>query len=108
MSYNLVIQVVKVKGSCPVYKIGDTFRLIDGFKLVAEKPLCMHSLSSLMPYYVALSRGISPVELGLAQEGKVAYIQCLDPCKYTGGGTVIFEIEYVNSGLKQNQMEVKH
>ena len=96
MSYNLVIQVMQIKGNCPVYKIGDAFRLIDGFKLVTEKLLCMHSLSSLMPYYVALSRGISPTKLGLAKKGKIAYIQCLDPCKYTGGGTVVFEIKREN------------
>ena len=93
MTHDLVIRVVEVKGLCPIYKVGDAFHLIDGFKLVAERPLCMHSLSSLMPYYVALSRGISPTELGLAQKGKVAYVQCLDPCEYTGSGTVIFEIK---------------
>ena len=53
----------------------------------------VHSLSSLMPYYVALSRGIEPVDLGLAKEGKIAYLQCLDPCEYTGGGTVVFAVE---------------
>ena len=74
-------------------KIGDTFRLINGFKLITEKPLCMHSLSSLMPYHVALSRGISPANLGLTKGGKVAYVQCLDPCEYTGVGTVVFEIK---------------
>lgn len=82
-----------IKVFCPVYKIGDTFHLINGFKLIAEKPLCMHSLSSLMPYYVALSQGISPTKLGLAREGEIAYVQRLDPCKYTGGSTVIFEIK---------------
>ncbi len=92
MVYDLVIQVVEIKGNCPVYKIGDTFYLINGFKLIAKKPLCMHSLSSLMPYYVALSQGILPTKLGLAQEDKAAYVQCLDPCKYTSGGTVVFEI----------------
>jgi len=34
-----------------------------------------------MPYYVALSKGINPVELGLAKGGKKAYVECLDPCK---------------------------
>ncbi len=31
--------------------------------------------------------------LGLTKEGNKAYLQCLDPCEITGGGTVIFEIE---------------
>ena len=50
----------------------------------------MHSLASLMPYYIALSRGISPESLGLSgpKEG-MAYLQCLDPCELTGGGTAI-------------------
>ena len=52
----------------------------------------MHSLASLMPYYVALSRGIDPVDFGLAKEEEVAYLQCLDPCEYTGGGTVVFAV----------------
>lgn len=49
-----------------------------------------------MPYYVALSRGVPPVELGLAKakegRGQVAYIQCRGPCELTGGGTVVFAI----------------
>jgi uncharacterized repeat protein (TIGR04076 family) len=46
-----------------------------------------------MPYYVALYRGIDPRKLGLSKDGKKAYVQCLDACNYTGGGTVIFEIK---------------
>ena len=60
MIYDIVIRVAEIKGHCSAYKVGDTFHLIDGFKLVAENSLCMQSLFSLMPYYVALSRGISP------------------------------------------------
>jgi len=89
---DLRVEVVEIKGHCPVYAVGDSFRILEGFKLVAEKSLCMHSLASLMPYYLALSRGVSPVELGLAREGNVAYVQCLDPCERTGGGTVVFAI----------------
>lgn len=62
-----------------------------GYKLRSEKSICMHSLASLMPYYVALSRGILPESIGLGKEGVVS-VQCLDPCEYTGGGTVILEI----------------
>lgn len=90
---DLLIEVVEIKGHCPVYSVGDSFRILDGFKLVAEKPLCMHSLASFMPYYVALSRGASPAELGLVREGDVAYVQCLDPCERTGGGTVVFAVK---------------
>lgn len=88
----LIIEVIEVKGHCPVYRIGDSFRIRDGFILVTERPLCMHSFASLMPYYVALSRGILPAELGLAREGERAYLQCLDPCEHTGGRTVVFAV----------------
>lgn len=87
----IIIKVKEIKGNCPIFKIGDTFFIENGYILRLEKPICMHSLASIMPYYVALSRGIKPQELGLGK-GNKAYVQCLDPCKYTGGGTVIFEI----------------
>ncbi len=90
---SLIVRVEQINGHCPVYRVGDSFRVVDGFKLTCTAPVCLHSLASLMPYYVALSRGVSPVELGLAREGEVAYLQCLDPCQLTGGGTVIFEVK---------------
>ena len=51
---DLVVRVKEVKGHCPVYKVGDSFRLERGYRLVADGPLCMHSLASLLPYYNAL------------------------------------------------------
>ena len=90
----LLVQVVDIQGQCPVYTIGDGFQIVDGYKLVADKPLCMHALQSLAPYYAALSRGVDPSELGLAgHDGAAAYVQCLDPRLYTGGGTVTFKLE---------------
>lgn len=89
---DLRVKVVAIKGKCPVYCEGDSFVIAEGFKLVAERPLCLHSLAAILPYYVALSRGVSPVSLGLAREAKSAFIQCLDPCEWTGGGTVVFRI----------------
>ena len=88
---DLKVQVKEIKGCCPIYKVGDVFYVVDGYKLQATQPICMHSLASIMPYYIPLSRGVLPKELGLGNDEK-AYIQCLDPCEYTGGGTVIFEI----------------
>lgn len=64
-------------------------------RLKETTAICMHSLSAVMPYYVALNRGIKPKELGLAKEGNKAFVQCLDPCKYREGGTVVFEIERI-------------
>ena len=57
----------------------------------------MHSLASIIRYYVALSKGIDPKALGLAKEGNRAYLQFLDPCEITGGGTVVFEVELKRS-----------
>jgi uncharacterized repeat protein (TIGR04076 family) len=87
---SLKFEVLTVKGNCPVYRERDSFVIADGFKLCAEAPVCMHSLAAILPFYTALSRGISPVELGLAREGEAAYLQCPDPCRLTGGGTVVF------------------
>ena len=89
---DLRIEVKEVKGHCPVFKVGDVFHIVDGYKLRADRLICMHALTSLMPYYVALSHGISPQALGLGDGGR-AYVQCLDPCEYTNGGTVVFEIK---------------
>lgn len=88
----LKIQVVDIQGHCPVYRVGDTFYIEEGFKLVSERPVCMHALQSLNPYYVALSRGVTPSELGIAGEDGAAYVQCLDPQKFTDGGTATFRL----------------
>jgi len=96
---DLNIEIIEIRGTCPVYQLGDRFTIKDGYKLnvPSGKFLCMHSLASLIPYYTALSRGISPEELGLAKKGDAfAYLQCLDPCDYTGGGTVVFKINLNN------------
>ena len=90
--YDLVVEVVEVKGHCPVYQVGDRFRIQEGYQLVADRPVCFHALGSLCPYYVALSGGISPADLGLAGPDGAAYVQCLDPQRLTGGGTVTFRI----------------
>lgn len=89
----LLIKVEEIKGICSVYKVGDIFYVEEGYKLTATIPICLHSLASLLPYYVALSRGINQASLGIAGEDGSAYVQCLDPCEYTGGGTVIFSIK---------------
>ena len=90
--YELEIKAVEVQGQCPLYQVGDRFRIQERYQLVADRPVCMHALGSLFPYYAALSRGISPADLGLAGPDGAAYVQCLDPQRYTGGGTVTFRI----------------
>jgi uncharacterized repeat protein (TIGR04076 family) len=95
ISVDLVVRVKEIKGTCPVYSLGDSIVIREGYILDTKNSpaVCMHSLASLMPYYVALSKGISPQNLGLSgKKPDRAYVQCLDPCEITGGGTVIFEI----------------
>jgi uncharacterized repeat protein (TIGR04076 family) len=91
----LEIEVIEVRGSCPVYKVGDKM-VIDDPKIVLEKTdaLCTHALSSLLHYVIALEEGVDPVKLGLSkpQDREHAYIQCVDPgAPYTDGGTVVFK-----------------
>jgi uncharacterized repeat protein (TIGR04076 family) len=88
---DLIIRVREIKGDCPVFGVGDTFIIKDGYKLESGIGVCMHSLASIMPFYNAL-RFAEPGELGLEGEGGSAYVQCPDPCGHTGGGTVVFEI----------------
>jgi uncharacterized repeat protein (TIGR04076 family) len=91
---DLIVRVKEIKGHCPVYEEGDSFIIRDSYRLESEKPLCMHSLAAILPFYNAL-RTAKPFELGLAgkaDESK-AYVQCPDAVGYTGGGTVVFEIE---------------
>jgi len=90
---SLMVVVHRVAGRCPVYREGDGFRVLDGYRLVANQPVCLHALMSLAPYYVALSRGVAPEELGLAGPDGAAYVRCLDPAEVTGGGSVTFRVE---------------
>ena len=95
----LEVEVVEVRGRCPVYKVGDKI-LVDDPKIVLEKTdaLCTHALSSLLHYVLVLEHDADPVELGLSKprDTKTAYIQCVDPgAPYTDGGTVIFKIRKI-------------
>jgi len=90
---DLLVKVKAIKGNCPTYKVGDFFTLKNGYQLVSNIPVCMHGLASLIPHYNALTVS-QPQQWGLAgkKDKDKAYIQCLDPQSYTGGGTVTFEI----------------
>ncbi len=92
----LEIEVVDVRGYCPVYRVGDKI-VVDDPEIVLGKTdaLCTHALSSLLHYVLVLERGANPVELGLSkpEHNEHAYIQCVDPGQpYTKGGTVVFRI----------------
>lgn len=88
----LEIEVCEVKGYCPVHDVGDKI-VIDGPEIILERTdaVCIHALSSLLHYVVALDENADPRKLGLSKERDKAYIQCVDPGEpYTSGGTVIF------------------
>ncbi len=96
----LVVRVEKIEGHCPAYKVGDRIVLDAGYRLNLEETTsgCMHSFASIIPYHVALAKGVRPEQMGLAHRSRDdgrAYVQCLDPCEMTGGGTVTFSIERV-------------
>lgn len=91
--YSVKVRIVELNGFCPVFRLGDEFRISAGYVLEGREQYCMHAISALLPYYVALSRGVSPASLGLCKEGQdVAYVQCPDAHRFTGGGTVVFEL----------------
>ncbi len=102
----LLIEVVEIRGRCPVYRVGDSIVLKEGYilDLAGRSAVCMHSLASIFPYYVALSRGVKAEDLGLSKRGTAtdkAYVQCLDPCHITGGGTVVFAIGGMPKGVTE-------
>jgi uncharacterized repeat protein (TIGR04076 family) len=94
-TYRLVITAKEIRGNCPVFNVGDRM-LIKEPEIIPEKTdaICVHALGSMLSMIIALSRGVSFKELGLARdEGDVGYLQCPDPGPpYTAGGTVVFEI----------------
>ena len=95
----LKIEVVEIRGKCPVHKVGDKI-VIDRQRIVLERTdaLCIHALSVILHYAVALDEGVDPVKLGLTkpEDKENAYVQCVDPWKpYTEGGTVIFRIRKI-------------
>ncbi|MEM2110229.1 MAG: TIGR04076 family protein [Candidatus Odinarchaeota archaeon] len=89
------VKVEKIKGHCPVYKIGDRIT-IEPPRIILDRTdaLCIHALPVILHYAIAINEGIDPVKLGLTtpKESDVYYLQCLDPGPpYTKGGTVIFK-----------------
>jgi len=95
---DLEIIIVEIHGLCPTYHIGDKFKIESGLQLISKQPICMHALQGLVPYYIPLSHGISPYDLGLTskdanQSSNDAYFQCHDPEQITGGGSVVFQVK---------------
>ena len=95
----LEIKVHKIKGFCPVFKMGDKIIINDPEIILNESDaLCTHALSTILHYTTILEHDWCPVKLGLTTEKEpdCAYMQCVDPGKpYTNGGTVIFKCKKV-------------
>ena len=89
----LQLRVCEVRGKCPVHKEGDKITInAPGIILDRTDAVCIHALSTLLHYVVALDEGVDPVKLGLSKDSDHAYMQCVDPGEpYTEGGTVIFD-----------------
>ncbi len=96
LAKTLKIKVLEIKGNCPLYKLDQVFFIKEGYILESSNKLCMHSFASIMTYYIALSRGITPQALNLGDKNNKAYIQCLDPFEKTHDGAVTFEITIGN------------
>ena len=100
----LEVEVVEIRGYCPVYRVGDKM-VIDNPRIVLDKndPLCTSALSSLQHYVQDLEKGADPDELGLTkpEDRTHAYIQCMEQCKlYTYGGTVVFRCRRIRARSK--------
>ena len=99
----LEIRVIEIRGKCPVFRVEDRI-VIEGpeINLKETDAVCTHAFASLLPYIVALRKGIKPSQLGLGR-GEKAYVQCLDPGPpYTDGGTVIFEITVMRDEAEES------
>ena len=99
----LLIKVCQINGECPVYEVGDKMT-IDGAKILLDKTdaICIHALSTLLHYVVALDEGADPIKLGLSKDKEHAYMQCVDPGQpYTEGGTVIFDAYKIADAASQ-------
>lgn len=57
--------------------------VINGPMIVFEKTdaACVHALSTLLHYVIALEEGVDPIKLGLTgpEEKEWTYMQCVDP-----------------------------
>jgi len=56
----LEIEICETKGKCPVHKTGDRI-VIDGPRVLLRETdaLCIHALSSLVHYAIALEEGLN-------------------------------------------------
>lgn len=91
----IIITVERIRGHCPIYKIGDTIT-IEKFYINAKNSqnICIHAFAAMTTLLSAFLHGASATELGIGSQENTGYIQCPDPgppC--TKGGNVLFKLE---------------
>ena len=92
--YHVIIQVKQIKGSCPVYHVGDEI-VMDGHYINSRKSsnICMHAFSAMLTLLSAFAHGTSAIDLGIGEKEDLGYLKCPDPGPpHTKGGTVLFEL----------------
>ncbi len=93
--YRVLITVKEVKGTCPIYKIGDIL-LLEGYYVKSEGStnVCMHALAGMVSLLSAFSHRVSAKELGIGETDDEGYLKCPDlgPA-YVKGGTIAFHLK---------------
>lgn len=98
MSERIKIIVQKIKGQCPIYKVGDEI-LFNKFYIDSTKsaPICIHAFLSMSSIIYAITHGAGMKQIGIGINDKEGYIQCPDPGPpYTDGGAVLFKIQLID------------
>ena len=86
----LMIEIVEIQGHCAVYRVGSRFTYRKGTNSSRIGRFVCTLWVRYVRTHVPLSRGIAPADLVLAGSDGAAYVECLDPQHYAGGGTVKF------------------
>lgn len=71
----LKIKVCEIRGKYPVHKVGDKI-VIDDAEILLDRTdaFCVHTLSTLLDYVVALDEGADPIKLGLTTSKEKEHI----------------------------------
>lgn len=102
----VIVEVVEIKGECPVYRVGDVM-VIHEPKLVLDETtaVCMRAMGPLMTHLISAAGGIDPstakggvlhrvANPNVPAERGVHYTSCPMPGKpYTESGPVLFRIK---------------
>ena len=89
----LEIRAYEIRGKHPVYQVGDQM-VINRPRILVDRTntICVHALSTLLHYVVALDEGADPIKLGLSKDNEYAYMHCIDLGEsYIQGGNVAFK-----------------